>query len=261
VAEANALAAIKAAERRIFAGLSQYLDALDAAGWTEQSYCTDWLVYQVVSHIGSGSRIGRMRLEAWQEQRPPVAREDMQAVWAFFDALGPDAMRDAYREAAAEYLGAIDALPDEVGSKEVEGFAGKRPLYGYQIGRLWELSLHAWDVYVARDRQARLDPDAATLLASHLQFCSAPVDAKRANELGSVAQFDVHGQSYALDLRVERPRLQSGASTEASVVVAGPPDEVVRFVAGRHFLPGARNELSATRGDAGSLAALRRVFR
>jgi uncharacterized protein (TIGR03083 family) len=261
VSGTNVLPAIKAIERQTFTRLNEYLDRLDASGWVEQSYCTDWLVYQVVSHLGSGARIGRMRLEAWQGQRPPVARDDMQAVWAVFDALGPEAMHDAYAAAAAEYLAAIDALADEVGAKEVDGFAGKRPLYGYQVGRLWELSLHSWDVFVARDRQARLDLQAAELLAGQLQYCSATVDAKRAAELDSAVQFDVGRMSYVLDLRAERPRLQPGTSDDATLVIEGPAEEVVRFVGGRHFLPGSTPRLRAKRGDAQALNAVRRVFR
>lgn len=58
----------------------------------EQSYCTDWRVYQVVSHIGPGSRIGRMRLESWVNGTPAATHEVMQGVWGLFDSLPPEQM-------------------------------------------------------------------------------------------------------------------------------------------------------------------------
>src|SRR6185312_14331871 len=136
-----------------------------AEGWREQSYCSDWQVYQVVSHIGSGSRIGGLRVQAWVGGGPAVSRETMQQVWGHFDSLGPDQMYAAFAEAARDYLKIEDATPDEAGLQEVDGFAGKRPLYAYQVSRTWELACHSWDVYVARNWNARLDADAVSLLA------------------------------------------------------------------------------------------------
>jgi hypothetical protein len=44
-------------------------------------------------------------------------------------------------------------------------------------------------------------------------------------------------------------------------VVEGPDEEVVRFVSGRHFVPGSRPKLRAATGTAQDLANLRRAFR
>jgi uncharacterized protein (TIGR03083 family) len=158
---------IKGYERTEYDRLSAYLRGLDADGWVEQSYCTDWLVYQVVSHIGSGSRLGALRLRAWVGGGPPVT-DVMQGVWGFFDGLAPGDMLGAYLEASAEYLTAEVETPDSAGEKEVEGFAGRRPLFAYQLGRVWELSLHAWElslhVYVSRDRSARVSSAAVALI-------------------------------------------------------------------------------------------------
>ena len=122
VTEANPYAQIKAYERGEFDRLSRYLEGLDADGWVEQSYCTDWLVYQVVSHVGSGSRIGRMRLESWVTGGPPATREVMQGVWGLFDSLRPEQMLSAYAAAAQEYLAAEAATPNDAGLLEVDGF-------------------------------------------------------------------------------------------------------------------------------------------
>jgi uncharacterized protein (TIGR03083 family) len=257
---------IKAYEQREFERLTNYLRALDADGWIEQSYCTDWLVYQVVSHIGSGSRIGGLRIAAWVRGGTPVARETMQQIWGHFDSLGPNQMFASYDEAAREYLQEEGETPDEAGLQEVDGFAGKRPLYAYQVSRTWELACHSWDVYVARNRAARLDPQAVGLLAEGLHFINLPLDKERATSLTGlnpvVFRLADSGRTYSLDLTAERPRVQAAEkSPDGPLVVEGPDEEVIRFVSGRHFVPGARSKLKASKGSADELARLRRAFR
>ena len=262
--QSNAYPRIKAYERHEFERLKTYLKALDANGWIEQSYCTDWLVYQVVSHIGSGSRIGGMRLKAWLGSAAPVTREGMQQVWAHFDALGPADMYSAFSAAVDEYLTVEEAAPDEAGLQEVDGFAGKRPLWAYQLSRTWELACHSWDVYVPRDRGARLDPEAVAVLAANLQYVSLPMDRDRAKALTvKPIAFELtdSGAQYALDPTAERPRLSADTGGENPLVIRGPDEEVVRFVSGRGFLPGAGMSLEVKRGSAEDLANLRRAFR
>lgn len=259
--DANRLAEIKAVEQQEFERFNRYLEQLDPGGWVEQSYCADWLVFQVVSHLGSGARIGRMRLQAWTDRRAPVSREDMQIVWEHFDSLRPNQMLAAYREAALDYLAEIAALPDEVGTREVDAFAGKRPLWGYQLSRLWELTCHTWDVYVARDQRARLPVDAVSVLATELQYVSIPVDQQRAAALAQEqVEFRIFDSriAYRLNLTGARPRLERGGTANASIIVEGPAEELVRLVSGRHFQPGTTPLVRAISGD---IAAVRRAFR
>ena len=260
-------AQIKAYERREFDRLTRYLEALDRGGWVEQSYCTDWLVYQVVSHIGSGCRIGGMRLRAWVADGPAVTREVMQQVWGFFDGLPPEDMFAAYRDAATEYLAIESDTPDDAGSKEVDGFAGRRPLSAYQLARTWELACHSWDIYVSRDRSARLDPSAVELLAADLQYINLPLDKDRGAALSvKPIRFELRtsNKAYTLDPAAERPRVQPASSSSdgnAPLTIEGPDEEILRFVSGRHFIPGTRQELKVARGSSQDLAAVRRAFR
>jgi uncharacterized protein (TIGR03083 family) len=260
--DTNLYARIKAYEEQAYTRLNGYLQALDPAGWTEQSYCSDWAVYQVVSHIGSGSQIGGLRVKAWTSGGAPVSREVMQGIWGRFDALGPQDMLPAYLEAAQGYLAVESETPDAAGEQEVDGFAGKRPLSAYQLSRTWELGCHSWDVYVSRDRNARLDPAAVALLAEHLHFINLPLDKERAAQLGK-ATFKLTGSGleYSLDPTAERPRATQGGSADAPLAIEGPDEEVVRFLSGRGYVPGAVSQLKVTRGSGDDLAKLRRAFR
>jgi uncharacterized protein (TIGR03083 family) len=262
--EANLYPGIKAYERREYDRFSAYLERLDAGGWVEQSYCTDWLVYQVVSHIGSGSRIGSMRVNAWVNCGPPASREVMQGVWGLFDSQRPDQVLATFSEAASEYLATEAATPDAAGLQEVDGFAGRRPLAAYQLARVWELACHTWDVYVARDRAARLDRDAVDLLVAGMQYINLPLDKERGAALVQkpvVFRLLDSGTAFTLDPAAERPRVQPGATADAPLVVEAPDEELLRFLGGRHFVPGATPELKVVTGSAQDLANLRRALR
>jgi hypothetical protein len=175
-------------------------------------------------------------------------------------------MYASYADGVKQYLATEARTPDEAGMQEVEGFAGRRPLYAYQLGRTWELACHSWDIYVSRDRAARLDPSAVALLAANLQFMNLPLDKDRASQLSALSPVAFHladsGAWYTLDLGAERPRLaRTESEGEPPLVVEGPDEEVIRFVAGRHFVPGARPELRVSKGSAQDLGNLRRAFR
>ena len=189
----------------------------------------------------------------------------MQQIWAHFDALEPSHMYAAFSAAAREYLGVESSTPDEAGAQEVDGFAGKRPLYAYQMARTWELACHSWDVYVSRDRSARLDPAAVSLLGAWLHFINLPFDKERGAALSALTialQLADSGRTYTLDTSAERPRVaQATDAGDVPLVIAGPDEEIVRFVSGRHYVPGARPGLEVVRGTAQELAALRRAFR
>jgi hypothetical protein len=170
----------------------------------------------------------------------------------------------ANAEAVQEYLAAEAGTPDDAGLQEVEGFAGKRPLHAYQLGRAWELACHSWDVYVARDPKATLSPEAVSLLGPRLHLVGPTLDKERGAALSTkpvVFRLTDSGSEYTLDPSAERARLQQGATSGAPLVIEGPDEEVVRFVGGRHFVPGTRPRLTAVTGTAQDLANLRRAFR
>ncbi|MHB8619101.1 MAG: maleylpyruvate isomerase N-terminal domain-containing protein, partial [Chloroflexota bacterium] len=143
---------VRGVERSELDRLETYLESLDADGWLEQSYDTEWRVYQVVSHLASQSLIYLGFLANWFEGSPPMTQEQMKAVWDKFNALGPSDMLPEFRQAKSTYLARVEALPPEAGLKEVNSPFGKVAAATMLAVRLHEVALHSWDVYVARDR-------------------------------------------------------------------------------------------------------------
>ncbi len=262
--DVNLLPRIADVERIELDRLIAYLRDLDEAGWVEQSYCFDWAVYQAVSHLASGLRITKMRLNHWVNSGPEVSREQMEAVWELFDSLRPADVGSEFQKATGEYLVALRALPDEAGLLEVDGFRGVRPLWVYQLGRLHELAVHSWDIFIARDRTARLPAAAVELFAGQLHNLFTAGDIERGRELTEGRRVELRTANpdfrYQLNSTGVRLRLEPAGSEAADLIVEGPAEEVCRLTAGRHFLPGSLRQLTVISGPPGDLGKLCRVF-
>ena len=59
----------------------------------EGSYCRDWDVAQVLSHLGSGAEIGLLGLERTLVNGTLLDREDFAVIWDRWDNLGPSTRR------------------------------------------------------------------------------------------------------------------------------------------------------------------------
>ena len=243
-------------ERRELDRFETYLQGLDADGWLEQSYDTDWRVYDVVSHVASQSVIYLGFLATWFEGSPPMAQEQMQAVWDKFNALEASAMLPEFRKAKADYLVRIGALPGEAGQKEIESFLGKAKAETMLALRLHEVALHSWDIYVARDRRATLPADVVNqLLPIQLLMRGrrkpAALDGKRVH----LRATDQPWQQL-IDFRAEKPAVQEGSADGADLTLEGPAEELCRVLAGRHHVPGSSPALNRHGASAQDLAAL-----
>ena len=102
------------------------------------------------------------------------------------------------------------------------------------------------------------------MLGPRLHLVGPPLDKDRATALTVkpvVFKLGDSGIEYTLDPSADRPRLQQGATADAPLVIEGPDEEIIRFVGGRHFLPGSQPRLKVTQGTAQDLNNLRRAFR
>ena len=133
---------IRQTERREIDRLSAHLAQLDPDGWLEQSCCVEWRIYHVVSHIASGARIFLGSLANWFDGGPPMGREQMQPIWARFNALEPGGMLGEFQAATKDYFAGLEALPTAAGLHEVDSFLGKMSVQDMLAMRLHEVELH-----------------------------------------------------------------------------------------------------------------------
>ena len=155
--------AVRKALRRSHQDLVTFAESVPPAGRTRRSYCTEWTVAQVYSHLGAGAEIGLANLRAALASTEPA---DNRKIWQRWDSLAPDQMISSFAIADARYLDALDALDlDDLGDVMVPIDVPIRlPVDLTMVLRLAEHALHSWDVHVAFDAGAEVDLRAAELL-------------------------------------------------------------------------------------------------
>jgi uncharacterized protein (TIGR03083 family) len=136
---------------------------------TGTSYCSDWSIAQVLSHLGSGAEIFGLLVEAGLHGREAPGQEQNQQIWAVWDAKSPqDQVRDGVAE-DGELVEQLAAIPTEKRqSWRLNFFGSERGLADVIRMRLGEHVLHTWDVVVARDPSATLAGDAAGQVLDNL---------------------------------------------------------------------------------------------
>jgi uncharacterized protein (TIGR03083 family) len=201
---------------------------------TRQSGATEWTVAQALSHLGSGAELTLARLA------PAVAGEatpdiDSQSVWDRWNAMPP-------REQAREFLeqhGAVVRLLEELDTDQRKsvtvdlGFLPEPSSLETFVGmRLNETSAHAWDVRVAFDPDAGIEPASAALVATHLSgglqfvldFAAKPQSlAERAT-----LALDGYGISFT-----DTVTMTVGTPEDATATFHGPFEAAVRMLSGR----------------------------
>jgi uncharacterized protein (TIGR03083 family) len=160
--------ALIAALRNSHERLASLVHAVSEDFLTERSYCTDWNVAQVLSHIGSGAEISLMMLESVLRGEP-MDRDAFPPVWDRWNAKTP-------AEQAADCLPADDAqisrleglTAGELDGISLDFFGMKLDAAGVVRLRLSEHAVHTWDVAAAIDPVAILAPDAVALLTGQV---------------------------------------------------------------------------------------------
>ena len=136
--------------------------SLTADACERVSYCPDWTVAEVFSHLGSGAEIGLAILDSALRQQPGP---DPAPIWERWNALPPPAMVSEFIETNSRYLDALDRVA------AIDDSALRLHFHNVQIDfathlvfRLTEQAIHTWDVRVAFQPEAEIDADAARVL-------------------------------------------------------------------------------------------------
>ncbi|MGH9082625.1 MAG: maleylpyruvate isomerase N-terminal domain-containing protein [Acidimicrobiales bacterium] len=162
--------------------LASVVESLDADALRQPSYCDQWTVAQVLSHLGSGAEIAEMVVANGLAGRPAPSRDAYGAIWDRWNALAPEDQAGGFlsadARATAVLVGAVDRLAllrIPTARTEVDGI-------GFAGMRLNEHALHAWDVRVALDPGATVDQEAVELLLGRLPAAGYAGHADRAGD-------------------------------------------------------------------------------
>jgi uncharacterized protein (TIGR03083 family) len=200
------------------------------------SYCKDWSVAQVLSHIGSGSEIAAMNLPGALGQAEPVDREAYGPVWDRWNAMSPDDQAAAARIAYAQYIGRLEQLKAELASISYPFIGMTLDAVGLARLRLSEHAVHTWDIAVMADPAAVVAPDVVDLLIDTAPGFLAPRVGKPQAEpfRARIKTSDPDGDY----LFVAADAVSLGAwvtitADEAHKEIAMPAEAMIRLVYGR----------------------------
>src|ERR1700685_3884235 len=135
----------------------------------QRSYASEWSIAQVLSHLGSGAEIFGLFLDAGLAGQDPPGREAFGPIWNTWNTKDPQAQAaDGLRadEATVERFESID--PGQKAQLRLQMFGMDMDTTGLARMRVSEHALHTWDVAVALDPSAQVDPGAVALLIDNL---------------------------------------------------------------------------------------------
>jgi uncharacterized protein (TIGR03083 family) len=157
-----------AALRNSHERLASLAGAMGGDQVTGQSYCRDWSIAQVLSHLGSGAEIAMLMLEAALAGQP-MDRDAVVPIWDTWNAKTPQQQAADCLPADEAYIKRLEGLSDaELDGISADFFGMKLDAAALIRLRLSEHAVHTWDVAVALDDAAEVAPDAVELLMANL---------------------------------------------------------------------------------------------
>ncbi len=216
--------------------LRDVVETLGDRGPSSPSYCTDWTIAQVLSHLGSGAEIARMGLEAALSGNPPPDRERYTDVWARWDAYAPEVMVAEGLASDEAHIARLEGLDDaELDALAVPWFDGSTlDASGVVVWRLAEHAVHTWDVEVMERPAAGIAPSATDLLVHRVpERVGIFARGVRPAVLPSVIEFTTTDREISFSIAVTADGVAAGAPVDAPTRVEIPSEALIRLTYGR----------------------------
>ena len=219
------------------------------------SYCDEWTIAQVLSHLGSGAVIFQRGLEDVRAGTP-TPDDFNPSVWDEWNAKSPRAQTDDALVADEAMIEAIEAVDESERARLVFHLGPLSLSFDDYVGmRLNEHAFHTWDIAAALDEGARLSDEEVALVVDNLgrivAFSGRPDGQERTIAIRTtdpLRDFALRFSAGGVELRTGEPGQQTDLELSA--------EAFARLVYGR--LDAAHTP--AFTGDAALLASLRAVF-
>jgi uncharacterized protein (TIGR03083 family) len=212
--------------------LASLVEPLTPDGVRQPSYCSEWSVADLLSHLGSGAVIFRRRLS-----EGPDAEVDMQGIWDAWNAKSPDDQAADALVADQALLKAIAAIDAEAEAASPRHFAMgpfNLDVPTFLSLRLSEHVVHTWDVEVTLDPVATIAPDAAELIIDSLRVIAGLVGKPTGAARSLTVRTTAPSRLATFDLRTDGVSLSVAPDTGGTVADADmTADQLIRLVYGR----------------------------
>ncbi|MET7395773.1 maleylpyruvate isomerase N-terminal domain-containing protein [Dactylosporangium sp. NPDC005572] len=231
------------------------------------SAAAEWDVSQVVSHLGSGAEINLEVVRRSLAGDPPPDFEFNKGVWARWDGMTPEERQASFPVANQRLVEAYEAFtPEQRGSHRIDVGWMPEPVdvATSAVLRLTEFGYHQWDVRVAFDPAAALDPAAAALMNDRIEgmfnWIAKPdrLDGRTGTLLVTLTDLD---ERFALRVDADKVSLvpsDADADADADAELSLPLEAWLRLAAGRLGAPYTPSSVKAT--GVFSLDDLRALF-
>jgi uncharacterized protein (TIGR03083 family) len=228
---------------------------LDDEQLVSPSYCDEWSIAQVLSHIGSGAVIARRSLQDVRAGTP-TPDDFNQSVWDEWNAKSPRAQADDALVADEALTQALEAVPEDERSALTFSLGPMSLGFDDMFAlRLNEHAFHTWDIAVALDDAAVVPEDAAAVVVDNLSLITRFSGRSDGEERTIAVRTVEPGRDLALHLSADGVELRDGAAGQAPDLEL-PAEAFSRLVYGRLDA----DHTPAFTGDAALLASLRAVF-
>src|SRR5580704_10625136 len=150
--------------------LHDLASGLDDARIVSPSYCDDWSIAQVLSHLGSGAVIS---LRGLQDVRAGTTTPEgfNPSVWDEWNAKTPRAQADEALEADEALMEAYEGVDDSERERLTFPMGPLSLGFDELVGlRLNEHTFHSWDIAVMLDGSVGLPEDATALVIDNLSL-------------------------------------------------------------------------------------------
>jgi uncharacterized protein (TIGR03083 family) len=148
---------------------------LSADQASDPSYCSDWNIGQVLSHIGSGAEISLLMLPGALGEGEPASQDAFGPIWDRWNAKTPAQQVADGLATDEQHVARLERLTDaELAKIAMDFFGMKLDAVGLVRLRLGEHAMHTWDVAVSEDPAATVSPDAVELLIDNVPTFLAP---------------------------------------------------------------------------------------
>jgi uncharacterized protein (TIGR03083 family) len=163
----HSIATLRASHERLRA----LVEPLSPEEIRQTSFCSDWSIAQVLSHLGSQAELLGGFLTAALAGEPEPDRESFPAVWDRWNARSPEEQRAEGLAANEQAVVDIESVDEPVRSElQISMFSGflTVDVPGFARLRLMEHAIHSWDIAVTLDPDAVIDPAAVALIVDEL---------------------------------------------------------------------------------------------
>ena len=209
---------------------------MEAAGpVTAASYCTEWSIAQVLSHLGSGAEIGLLNVNAALSGDGPPERDRYVEIWDVWNAKAAEAQAAEALVADAKYVATLSELDDAaLESLRVPMMGRELDASAFAAMRLFEHSVHVWDVAVMGDDHAVVLPDAVEILIDRVADRigrSAKGQKPAATPVRIAITTTSPARTFSLAIDAEAVSIDDAPASDGAVSL--PAEAFLRLIAGR----------------------------